>query len=813
MQPVCTSPTLFLLPLKDCKVTNLPLNSAHWLFLFCFWAQIFWAQESFTLSGTVQDSATGEDLIGATVYFPELQKGSSTNQYGFYSITVPAGQYKVVFNSLGYRVWEQNIHLQANRKLNVALAPQSTALKEVEVMGRRVDANVRSNEMSVAELDAKTLKKVPQLLGENDLIRTLTLLPGITTVGEGSSGFNVRGGNSDQNLILLDEAPVYNASHLFGFFSIFNADAVKDVKVYKGGIPARYGGRLSSVVDVRQKDGNNKAFAANGGIGLISSRLLVEGPLKKDKASFMVAGRRSYADIFVRLSGDPDINQNIVYFYDLNTKLNYKINDRNRLYLSGYFGRDVLAIQNQFGFDWGNGTGTLRWNHLFSDKLFANFSAVYSDYNYTLGTPDDVEFPFELGSRIRDYHLKSNFEWYPNPKNQVEFGAEGIYYQFDPGKFSGLLNIELQQEFALEPSLYISHQYEFSPRFKLRYGLRYSSFYNIGAQKIRLYQNPSHPSEGEVIDSTRFNSGEVIKGFDGLEGLEPRLNLTYLLNENKSLKFSYNRTRQYIHLISNTTSPTPVDVYRPAGKYIDPASVHQVAAGYFQNFDENQYEFSLEGYYKKLNNLVDYRAGADIIFTQYIETELLSGEGRSAGMEFLLRKNKGAITGWIAYTLSRTELRVQSPVASEVVNNGTWYPANFDKPHDLSVVLMYALSKKWELGATFVYQTGRPISVPSGRIEVNNVVAPVFDLRNNGRIADYHRLDISATYKKPPKPGKKFKTSINFGVYNAYGRSNPFSVTFRQANADDPPSASGTVAEQLSLFATIIPYITWNFKF
>lgn len=796
-----------------CKVTNPSFNSAHWLILFCFWAQIFWAQDTYTLSGTVKDAATGEDLIGATVYFPKLEMGSSTNQYGFYSITVPAGRYEVLYNFIGYQAQKRAVNLRADQRFNVSLLSQSTALQEVEVTGKRADANVRNNEMSVAELDAKTLKKVPQLLGENDLIRTLTLLPGITTVGEGSSGFNVRGGNSDQNLILLDEAPVYNSSHLFGFFSIFNADAVKDVKVYKGGIPARYGGRLSSVVDVRQKEGNSKAFSANGGIGVISSRVLVESPIIKDRASFMVAGRRSYADVFIRLSDNPEINQNIVYFYDLNTKFNYKVNENNRLFLSGYFGRDVLAIQDQFGFDWGNGTGTLRWNHLFSDQLFANFSAVYSDYNYSLGTPDDVEFAFKLGSRIRDYHLKGNFEWYPNPKSQVQFGAENIYYIFDPGKFSGLLDIELQQEFAMEPSLYISHQYEFTPRFKVRYGLRYSSFYNMGAQKIRLYQDPNHPNEGEVIDSTRYNAGEIIKGYDGWQGLEPRLSLTYLLNENNSFKLSYNRMRQYIHLISNTTSPTPVDVYRPAGQYIEPATVHQGALGYFQNFDDNQYEFSIESYYKKLNNVVDYRAGANIVFTEYIETELLSGEGRSAGLEFLLRKNKGKFTGWIAYTLSRTELRVESPVATEVVNNGTWYPANFDKPHDLSIVLMYALSKKWELGATFVYQTGRPISVPTGRIIVNSIVAPVFDLRNNGRIADYHRLDISATYHKPSKPNKKLKTSINFGVYNAYGRNNPFSVTFREANSDDPPTASGTVAEQLSLFAGIIPYITWNFKF
>jgi len=799
-------------------ILNTPL-SFRLPFLLVFWicSSAIWAQTlNYTVSGYVRDASTGEDLIGANVGVAELGRGAVTNVYGFFSLSLPPGSHRITVSYLGYEEVLVPVNLRQDTSLSLRLKPQSTTLSEVEVRAERRDANVTSTEMSMAKLDAKTLKKVPQLLGENDLVRTLTLLPGITTVGEGASGFNVRGGNVDQNLILLDEAPIYNSSHLFGFFSIFNADAVKDVKLYKGGIPARYGGRLSSVLDVRQIDGNDQRLSANGGIGLISSRLLVEGPIQKNRSSFMVAGRRSYADIFVRLSSNEEINQNIIYFYDFNTKLNYKLNAKNRLYLSGYFGRDVLAIEDQFGFDWGNATGTLRWNHLFSDKLFANFSAVYSDYRYSLGTPEDSEFNFKLRSRIRDGHLKGNFEWYADARNTVEYGLEGIYYIFDPGEFTGLVNVELQQEYALEPALYLSHEYKISDRLKVLYGLRYSSFYNIGPQTIRSYADPTHPQENEVLDSTTFSRGELIAGYDGWQGLEPRISLNYLLNESQSIKLSYNRMRQYIHLISNTTSPTPVDIYRPAGAYIDPATVDQVAGGFFWNLAENAYEFSVEGYYKSLRDLVDYRAGADIIFNENIETELLPGEGISYGLELLLRKNTGRWSGWIAYTLSRSRQRVFSPDPRQAVSDGDWYPANFDKPHDLSIVVNYDLSKKWSLGATFVYQTGRPISLPTGRFTLENMTFPIYDERNNGRIADYHRLDLSATYRKQRQEDKKLKTSLNFGLYNAYGRDNAFSVTFIEADnafQDDVSSPSGTVAQQLSLFATFIPYVTWNFEF
>lgn len=789
------------------------------LFIFLLLMPLLMAgQEKYTLNGYVRDISNGEELIGVNILVRELNSGTTSNVYGYYSLSLPKGEYTVEYQFIGYQTIKKNIVLDRNISLNVELTESSTELEQVEVTSDRVDKNVTSVEMSVAKLNAREIQKVPQLLGETDIIRTLTLLPGITTVGEGSSGFNVRGGASDENLILLDEAPVYNSSHLLGFFSIFNADAVKDVKVYKGGIPANYGGRLSSVVDVRQKEGNSKNFAFNGGLGLLSSRLLVESPIVKDKASFMVAGRRSYADLFLKLSNDPDINQNILYFYDLNTKVNWRLSDNDRLYLSGYFGKDVFGIKNLFGFDWGNTTGTLRWNHLFSKKLFSNFSLVYSDYTYSLGTPDDAAVPFKLTSRIQDYHLKGAFNYYLSAKNRIDFGFEAIRYRFSPGTFSGFSNVELQKEYGLEPSVYISHEIEIATRLTLQYGLRYGSFYKLGSQKVAIYQNPDRPNEEQVIDTIQYGKNELIKAYNGLDGLEPRLSANYLLNENASLKASYNRTRQYIHLISNTNSPTPLDLYRSVGKYIKPATVNQYSLGYFQNFSNNMYEFSIEAYYKEFQDLIDYKYGANLIFNEYVETELITGIGRAYGAEILLRKQSGKLTGWIGYTISRTERKVQGYSPQTNINKGNWYPSNYDKLHDLSIVANYTFNKKWDVGASFVFQTGRPYTPPEGKFEFEDFPVPIYDSRNNARIPSYHRLDLSATYTPTRKEDKRFYSSWSFGIYNVYARKNPYSIFFQaettglnsEVGAND---FSQTQAVQLSIFATAIPFITWNFNF
>lgn len=779
------------------------------------------AQDKHTISGYVRDAANGEELIGVNIVIPELSLGTVTNVYGYYAMNLPDGKYTIQFQFVGYSTITKEVDLSSNLTLNIDLPESTTELSEVEVSSERIDQNVTSVEMSVAKLDVKEIQKIPQLLGETDIIRTLTLLPGVSTVGEGANGFNVRGGNTDQNLILLDEAPVYNSSHLFGFFSIFNADAVKDVKLYKGGIPAQYGGRLSSVVDVRQKEGNDKKFAFNGGIGLLSSRLLLEGPIKKDKSSFMIAGRRSYADIFLGLSDDPDISQNILYFYDLNLKLNYRLSENDRLFLSGYFGRDVFGIEDLFGFDWGNLTGTLRWNHLFNEKLFSNFTLLYSDFEYSLGTPSDDDVSFRLTSSIQDIHLKSSFNYFITPKSKLDFGFEGIYYIFNPGRITVSFQpnpIEQQREYAIEPSLYISHELKVGARWTFQYGLRYSSFYNLGQIDVYNYQDPNYPRQDELVDTTNFSSGQLVAGFDGLQGLEPRLAINYLLDENKSLKMSYNRTRQYIHLISNTTSPTPVDLYRPSGAYIEPATVHQYAAGYFQNFKDNTYEASAEVYYKDFLNIVDYRDGAQLIFNDQLETALLTGIGRSYGLELMVRKQTGRLTGWVSYTLSRSERKVESPDPQDAISNGEWYLANFDKTHDASVVANYKLSEKWDIGGAFLYQTGRPISTPVGRFEVEHeLIAPIYQERNGLRIPDYHRLDISATLTPERDKSKRFYSTWNFGIYNVYGRRNAFSIYFTPADRvqDAPVDASPLVTQamRLSIFAAPIPFVTWNFHF
>ncbi|MCR9153053.1 MAG: TonB-dependent receptor [Bacteroidetes bacterium] len=771
--------------------------------------------DQYTISGYVREASSGEELIGVNVVIKELQTGTTTNNYGYYSISLPPGKYTLSIQYIGFQTIEKELSLSQDLKLNLELKENSTQLDEVVVKSERIDQNVSSVEMSVAQLDVKDVKKMPALLGEVDIIRTLTLLPGISTVGEASNGFNVRGGNSDQNLILLDEAPIYNSSHLFGFFSIFNADAVKDVKLYKGGIPAQYGGRLSSVVDVRQKDGNNREFSGTGGIGLLSSRLLLEGPIVKEKSAFMFAGRRSYADIFLGLSPDEAISQNTLFFYDFNGKINYILGDNDRLYLSGYYGRDVFEINDLFGFEWGNATTSLRWNHLFNDKLFSNFTAIFSDYTYQLGTPEDDAFNFRLESTIQDYHFKNQYTWYASSKSQFDFGIEGIYYRFKPGTISGSIELELQEEFALEPSLYFSHEYKFSPLLTVQYGVRYSSFYNLGSQTKNIYQNQELPDLGEIQETVNFESGEIIKAYNGLEGLEPRLAVNYRLDDEKSIKLSYNRTRQYIHLISNTTAPTPVDLYRPAGMHIKPATVNQIAGGYFQNFLNNQYELSLESYYKDFRNIVDYRNGAELIFNETIETEILAGIGRSYGLEVYLRKQEGKLTGWVSYTLSKTELKVDGVSPSLAINAGEWYPANYDKRHDISVVLNYKLTSKWDIGMNFTYQTGRPITPPEGKFQIEDYVVPIYRERNSYRIPDYHRLDLSANYTPPKVEGKKFYSSWSIGIYNVYGRRNAYSIYFEQQ--DNPEGAISTnlntQAVQLSIFGTIIPSVTWNFNF
>ncbi len=777
------------------------------LLLFSISMSPLFAQQKATLSGHVKDVANGEALIQASVIVQETRSGAYTNEYGFFSLSLDPGTYTIKFGYLGYESQILTVELTESKQMEIELVNKDVTTQEVVISSRAEDENVKQVEMSTVKLQVSELKKLPQLLGEVDIIRNIQLLPGVTTVGEGATGFNVRGGNVDQNLILLDESPVYNSSHLLGFFSIFNADAIKDVKLYKGGIPANYGGRLSSVLDVRQKEGNNKRFAGTGGIGLLSSRLTLEGPLGSEKGSFMVAGRRSYMDLFLKLSPDSNINNNTLYFYDLNAKVNYQIGEKDRLFLSAYSGNDVFGFQDQFRMSWGNQSATLRWNHLFSDKLFSNFTAVYSDYRYQIGIPEseDNNDPFDWTSHIINYNAKADFGWYASPKFTLDFGANALLYRFKPGDVDFLgertnfNDFELEHEHALETGVYASAEQKVNDRLTLRYGVRLSAFQNIGAGKVFIYEEGKPRTVANIVDTVTYGRREVIETFTGFE---PRFSANYVLDDQRSIKASYNRMKQYIHLVSNTTSATPLDIWKPSGSYVEPATVDQIALGYFQNFADNQFEASVEVYYKQFDKLLDFKDGAQLLFNETIETELLSGEGRAYGAEVMVRKQKGKLTGWLGYTLSRTERKVAG------INNGDYYPANYDKLHDVSLVVNYQLSKKWDVSANFAYMSGRPITYPDGRYDFDGVIIPNYGNRNGARTPAYHRLDLSANWDLS-KPDKRFKSSLSFGAYNVYNRRNPYSISFRP-NADDP---SITEAVQLSIFGSIIPSVTYNFTF
>jgi hypothetical protein len=767
-------------------------------------------QKKVTLSGYIKDKKNGEGLIGSTVYVEELKSGTNTNIYGFYSFSLEPGTYTITFSYIGYEPIVQKIDLSESQTVNIELNEDNVALGEVVVSGERKDQNVTSIEMSVEKMDIKTIKKIPQFMGEADIVRSALLLPGVTSVGEGASGFNVRGGNIDQNLILLDEAPVYNSSHLFGFFSVFNPDAVKDFTLYKGGIPAQYGGRLSSVMDVHQKEGNIKSFTGAGNVSLVSSKLTLEGPLQKNKSSFMVAGRRSYADLAAKAAGQ--LKKSDAYFYDLNLKVNYILNDNNRVFLSAYIGSDVFNFDEAFESQWGNTTTSLRWNHLFSSRLFSNLNLVYSDYSYSLGVPTG-SFAFEWESHIYNYNLKYDFTLFANPNNTTKFGVNSILYRFHPGKAGGtgdesvFNDIEIEKEHAWEPAIYLSNEQKVNSRLTLQYGLRYSQFINFGPGEENEYatgkplSDPSDPnSVNEVTGVTKYDRMETIKAYDGLE---PRLAVNYLLNDRSSIKTSYNRTRQYIHLVSNSTAAIPLDVWKPSGKYVAPATADQVAFGYFRNFKDNRFEASAEVYYKDFDQLLDYVDGAELLLNEHLEQELLSGEGRAYGLELQVKKKQGKMTGWVSYTLGRTERQVDG------INNDEYYPSNYDKMHDISVVWMYEINEKWDISANFAFMSGRPITYPDGKYEIGNITVPNYSNRNGARTPSYHRLDFTANLTPLKNKDRKWKGSWNFSVYNLYSRRNPYSIFFRQ-NEDNPQITEGY---QLSILGSFFPSVGYNFKF
>lgn len=781
------------------------------IILLIFGSSIAFSQEKFTLSGTISEEETGETLLGVNVILPKLQTGTVTNEYGFYSITLPKGNYEIVISNIGYANQRINIELSENIKRDFILSQDTQSLDEVVIEADSEKLNIRSSQMSANTLSSATIKKIPVVLGEVDVIKSLTLLPGVTSAGEGASGFNVRGGAADQNLILLDEATLYNSSHLFGFFSVFNPDAIKDLTLYKGGIPAQYGGRVSSVLDIYQKDGNKRNYQATGGIGLVASRLLLEGPIKRDTASFLIGGRSSYAHLFLPLFG----NDNIAYFYDLNTKVSYNLNKNNRLFLSGYFGRDVFKISESFGNTFGNTTLNLRWNHLYSDKLFSNLSMIYSDYYFGLELKF-VEFKFDSG--IRNFNLKYDLTHYISDNLRLRYGLNSIYYKFNPGtvkptrETSGVNPSKLTDKYAWENAVYGAAEIKVSDDISAQTGLRLSAFTRLGQSELFQYENDNPVLYNEAFgiyekakpnDTISYKRSETIKSF---AHLEPRLAISYSLNDNSSLKASYNRMVQYIHLISNTTSPTPFDIYAPSGKYIDPQVADQVAIGYFKNFEN--YSFEVETFFKKVHNRLDYIDGADLIANNAIEQILLKGQARAYGLEVLLRKNTGKLQGWFAYTLSNSEQRTPGrTVVESGINNGDWYKTSWDKTHDFSVTGSYKISKSWTFGSNFIFQTGRPTTFPEGQYNYYGMVVPVYEARNSSRMPAFHHLDISATLTPKPEKERRWRGEWVFSIYNVYNKKNAASITFSE-NVD----TNQNEAVQLSIFG-IVPSITYNFKF
>ena len=773
------------------------------------------AQQKITLSGIITDSKNNETLIGVNVYFPELKTGTTTNEYGFYSISIPKGNQKIIISYIGYQNIEKNVSINQSTKMNWELKENGEMLNEVIIKDNSGRSNTRTPEMSVNKLSIASIKKMPVVLGEVDVIKSILLLPGVTNAGEGASGFNVRGGGTDQNLILLDEATIYNSSHVFGFFSVFNPDAIKDLKLYKGGIPARFGGRASSVLDIYQKDGNSNDFHVNGGIGLISSRLLAECPIVKDKASFLIGGRASYAHLFLKLSEEQ--KNNSAYFYDLNTKLSYKINDNNSLYLSGYFGRDVFAIDKSFSNTYGNTTLNLRWNHLFSDKLFSNLSLIYSDYYYGLDL-DFIGFNWESG--IKNYNIKYDFKNYISDNFKLNYGFNGIYYNFNPGTIvpssedSGINPDQLDRKYAFEPAAYIEAENKISKKFTVAYGLRYSLFYRLGNSTINLYEN-NNPvvfnsdfqiyEKATPIGTKYYGKNKTIKSFNNFE---PRFAVSYQLNEDQAVKASYNRMIQYLQLVSNTSSPTPLDVWMPSDTYIKPQIADQIAVGYFKNIRNGDYSIEIESFYKKIQNRMDYIDGAELIANEAIEQVVLNGRMRSYGLEMMFKKNEGRLNGWISYTLSKSEQQTPGRTPEEIgINYGKWYNSAYDKTHNLAITSAYKLNEKWDFGANFILQSGQPVTYPDGKYNYLGVDVPNYGLRNRNRLPLYHHLDVSATLTPTKNKDRNWKGEWVFSIYNLYNRQNAASMNFRQ-NTD----TAANEAVKTSIFG-IVPAVSYNFKF
>jgi hypothetical protein len=797
--------------------------------VFLFHVTITSSGQKQTISGYLKDSVTNEFLIGAIVRLANTSVGVSSNDYGFYSLQADKGKITLQVDYIGYEQKVITLNLTTNTTLDILLSEKRQTLSEVVVSSTKANQRIVSTEMSTEKLTAKDIKQIPMVLGEADVIKSIQLLPGVSAPNEGSGGFNVRGGSADQNLILLDEAIVYNPSHLFGFFSVFNADALKDATIYKGGIPSKYGGRLSSVLDIRMREGSNKKFSATGGIGLLSSRVTLETPLGKvhengANGSMLISGRRSYADIFLPLFPDTTINRNKLYFYDLNFRSNYRLSTKDRVFLSGYFGRDRIDVPNGFGNSWGNITGTLRWNHLFSSKLFMNVSAIYSNYDYEIKFYPGNSFKWQ--SSLSNLNFKADFDYYANEKHNIKFGLGSIYYTFNPGNItpfgskSSLVATNNPLKYALENYAYLQDDYKINSNLSVMYGLRISNFAQLANESIPVYNNDQPVVFNPTINNYQkgtvksYNKSKRNTWLNNSYGLEPRINVNYQISESASIKTGYNRMFQYIHLLSTATSPTPLDIYTPSSSFIKPQISDQIASGYFKNIKDNKYELSVEGYYKWMQNQFDFIDGASPLLNNSPETILLNGSARSYGLEFMVKKGEGRFTGWISYTLSKAERKTPGINGGRGINNGEYYATNYDKPHNLAVTANYKLSEKWSFSANFIFQSGRPITYPESKYTFNGLSVPEYSERNAHRLPAYHRLDVSATLKG--KESKRLKSQWVFGIYNIYNRQNAANITFRESvtlNNNNYEVGTGiNKAYKLTYFG-IVPSVSYEFKF
>jgi hypothetical protein len=754
------------------------------------------AQTNYTISGYIKDAKKGETIIGADIEISGSKTAySSSNEYGFYSITMPEGEYTLTYSYYGYESEIKKISLKSNQKLDVKLKEGGAdELEAIEFKSNASNNNITDSRMGVERLNIQEINKLPVLFGERDIVKAVTLLPGVKSGGDGNGSFFVRGGAADQNLILLDEVLVYNPSHLLGFFSTFNSDALKNVTMYKGNMPAQYGSRLSSVMDVQMKDGNNQNYGVSGGVGLIASRLTVEGPLVKDKGSFMISGRRTYADLFLKLSTDSTQRKSILNFYDLNAKASYKINDKHRVFFSGYLGQDNLGLANSFGLDWGNKTSSIRWNYQINPKLFSNTTIAYNDFAYNVAVDLDV-FNSKIKSRIKDWSFKEEISYFFNARNEIKAGFQSIYHIVNPGSYSGDINIANQpSNYSWENALYANNTWKVTNNFMIDYGVRLSAFSVLGGEQPFYTLNNNQ----EIIDTKYYGQGEIVNTYINPE---PRISANYIINPSLSVKAAYARNNQYMHLLSNSSASNPTDKWIPTNNYIKPEWADQVSLGVAKNLNNDMFALSVETYYKNMGNQIDYVDGANILSVQPVEEQLLFGKGRAYGIEFLVRKNTGKLTGWIGYTLARTERKIDG------INNGEWYNARQDRTHDLSVVAIYELSKRVSFSGLFVYYTGNAVTFPSGKYKLDNQTVYLYTERNAYRMPAYHRLDLNATIKLD-KRKRRWESELAIGVFNVYGRQNAYSITFR----DDPDDANKTQAVKTSLFR-FVPSITYNFKF